>query len=159
MSKRLRWVARLAWRGCPSIVGQTHFLVLGFHTSCPTDPCVSRATFACLPRAKLPTIPGPQHYLLTSGAAQIFLFSSLLYFSSTYPGQMVGHTFRFPLWRCLWTGPLQSVLDQTCILTLEKIVCKVFPANNKNASSKLCKFIGFLAFLYIVFSCPEQLNR
>ena len=119
MSKRLRWVARLAWRGCPSIVGQTHFLVLGFHTSCPTDPCVSRATFACLPRAKLPTIPGPQHYLLTSGAAQIFLFSSLLYFSSTYPGQMVGHTFRFPLWRCLWTGPLQSVLDQTCILTLE----------------------------------------
>ena len=155
----MRWVARLAWRGCPSIVGQAHFLVLGFHTSCPTDPCVSRATFACLPRAKLPTIPGPQHYLLTSGAAQIFLFSSLLYFSSTYPGQMVGHTFRFPLWRCLWTGPLQSVLDQTCILTLEKIICKVFPANNKNTSSKLCKFIGFLAFLYIVCSCPEQLNR
>ena len=86
VSKRLRWVA-LAWRGWPSIVGQTHFLVLGFHTSCPTDPCVSRATFACLTRAKLPTMPGPQHWLLTWGTAQIFFsfkpffgLFSLLYF-------------------------------------------------------------------------------
>ena len=65
---------RLACRGWPSIVGQTHFLVLGFHTSCPTDPCVSRATFACRTSPKLPTMPGPQHWLLTS--ADLFLFCS-----------------------------------------------------------------------------------